>query len=255
MKLSVQKTIRMAMVFLFFATGLLMNNVARAQEKQILSMTEFTVKIGHEKQFEEGIKAWKACYLENKGEWTWNMWKRLNGKGSVYGMTSLSPTWAKIMDENDPADKKCMQIVKDKIIPHLESTEDNFATTIPEYSKAAIAEMNVIWVSYYKVDNSVSFKEVVKDIADIQQKVEGDKRGYWYSASGGGPESPNYFVVTPYKNFAALDVKRDATWDMVEKVKGKEETEKMRAKIRSSIKNSWMYMYKHMDDLSHNPVK
>jgi hypothetical protein len=75
MKLSVQSTIRMAMVFSFIALGISMHNVARAQEKQILSMTEFTVKIGHEKQFEEGIKAWKACYLENKGEWTWSMWK------------------------------------------------------------------------------------------------------------------------------------------------------------------------------------
>jgi hypothetical protein len=36
----------------------------------LMSVTEFTVKPGHEMQFREGIKAWKACYLENKGEWT-----------------------------------------------------------------------------------------------------------------------------------------------------------------------------------------
>ena len=255
MKLSDQRTIRMAMVVLVMTTSLLMNNVARAQESQILSLTEFTVKIGHEKQFEDGMKAWKTCYLENKGEWTWTMWKRYNGKGSVYGLTSMSPTWAKIGDENDPADKKCLQIVMDKIIPHVESTEDNFASTIPEYSKSANVENNVVWVSYYRVENSVAFREVVKAISDIQQKVEGDKRGYWYSANGGSPESADYFVVTPYKNFAALDVKRDATWDMVEKAVGKEESEKMRAKIRSSIKNSWRYLYKRMDELSHNPVK
>jgi len=255
MKIIGQKTMQMAILFSFIATGLLMTQVARAQEKQILSMTEFTVKIGHEKQFEDGIKAWKACYIENKGTWTWNMWKRYNGKGSVYGITSLSPNWAKIGDENDAAEKKCHQIVMDKIIPHVESTEDNFATSIPEYSKAALVDMNVIWVSYFKVDNSVSFKEVVKEISDIQQKTEGDKRSYWYNSNGGGPESPNYFVVTPYKDFAALDVKRDATWDMVEKAKGKEESEKMRAKIRSSYRNSWMYLYKRLDDLSYNPVK
>ena len=255
MKISEQRTIRLAMVFLFIAAGLLMNNVARAQEKQILSMTEFTVKIGHEKQFEDGIKAWKVCYLENKGAWTWTMWKRLNGKGSVYGMTSQSPTWAKIGDENDPADKKCMQIVMDKIIPHVESTEDNFATTIPDYSRTSNSETGIVWVSYYRVENSSAFNEVVKAISDVQQKVEGDKRGYWYSANGGSPESADYFVVTPYKNFAALDVKRDAIWDMMEKAMGKEESDKMRAKIRGSIKNSWRYLYKHMDDLSHNPVK
>jgi hypothetical protein len=255
MKTSKQKTVRMAMVFLFIAAGLLMNSVARAQQKQILSMTEFTVKVGHEKQFEDGIKAWKACYLENKGAWTWNMWKRLNGKGSVYGLTSASPNWAKMDEENDEAGKKCHQIAMDKIIPHVESTEDNFATSIPEFSKAALSEMNVIWVSYFQVENSVLFREILKENADIAQKAEGDKRGYWYVVNGGAPESADYFVVSTYKNFAALDVKRDGVWDMVEKAKGKEETEKMRDKFRSSIKNSWGYIYKLMDDLSHNPVK
>lgn len=248
---TLQKTIRLAMVFLLFAAGLSMNNVARAQQKQILAMTEFTVKVGHEKQFEDGVKAWKTCYLENKGEWTWNMWKRLNGKGSVYGLTSASPNWAKMDDENDEAGKKCHQIAMDKIIPHVESTEDNFATSIPEFSKAALTEMNVIWVSYFKVENSVLFKEVVKENADIAQKAEGDKRVYWYDVNGGGPESADYFVVSAYKNFADLDVKRDGVWDMVEKAKGKEETGKLRAKFRSSIKNSWSYIYKLMDDLSH----
>lgn len=255
MKLSEQITNRMAMVILVMAASLMMHNVARAQGNQILSVTEFTVKIGHEKQFVDGIKAWKACYLENKGEWTWTMWKRFNGKGSVYGITSMSPTWAKIGDENDPAEKKCHQIVMEKIIPHVESTEDNFATLIPEYSKTTNAENEVVWVSYYRVENSIAFKEVIKAISDIQQKVEGDKRGYWYGANGGSPESADYFVVTPYKNFAALDVKRDAIWDMVEKAVGKEESDKMRAKIRSSLKNSWRYLYKRLDDLSHNPVK
>jgi len=255
MKTSKQKTVRLAMVFLFIAAGLFMNSVARAQQKQILSMTEFTVKVGHEKQFEDGIKEWKACYLENKGAWTWNMWKRLNGKGSVYGLTSASPDWAKMDEENDEAGKKCHQIAMDKIIPHVESTEDNFATSIPEFSKAALSEMNVIWVSYFQVENSTIFREVIKENADIALKTEGDKRGYWYVVNGGAPESADYFVVSAYKNFAALDVKRDGVWDMVEKAKGKEETEKMRAKFRSSIKNSWGYMYKLMDDLSHNPVK
>lgn len=255
MRLSVQKTNRTALVFIFLAATLMMSKIAYSQEKQILSMTEFTVKIGHEKQFEDGIKAWKACYLENKGEWTWNMWRRYNGKGSVYGLTSLSPTWAKMMDENDPADKNCHQIVMEKIIPHVECVENNYASNLPEYSKSEIVEMNVIWVSYFKVENSVAFKEVIKDIAEVAQKAEGAKRGYWYNSVGGGAETPNYFVVTPYKDFAALDVKRDAVWEMVEKAKGKEETDKMRAKFRSSIKNSWMYLYKRMDELSHMPVQ
>ncbi|HSM49545.1 MAG TPA: hypothetical protein VK872_17120, partial [Draconibacterium sp.] len=98
MKLSVQKTKRMVMVLLFVVSAFLMSKNAMAQEKFILSSTEFTIKVGHESQFEEGLKAWKACYLENKGEWTWTMWKRYNGKGSVYVLTSNSPNWATMDD-------------------------------------------------------------------------------------------------------------------------------------------------------------
>lgn len=255
MKLSVQKTSRMAMVVLFIVAGLSMNTIAQEQQKSILSTTEFTVKNGHEKQFEDGVKAWKACYLENKGEWTWNMWKRYNGKGSCYVLASNSPNWAKMDDENDEAGKKCWQIVMYQIVPHIESSEDNFATSMPEWSKATPSEMGVIWVSFFQVENSVLFKEVVKEIGDIMQKVEGDKRGYWYDVEGGSPENADYYVTTPYKNFAALDVKRDAVWEMVEKAKGKEETEKLRTKMRNSLKDSWAYLYKRMDDLSHNPVQ
>jgi hypothetical protein len=255
MKLSVQKTIRLAMVFVFIVAGLSMNSVAQAPEKFILSTTEFTVKSGHERDFEEGIKAWKACYIENKGEWTWTMWQRYNGKGSVYVLASRSANWAEMDDENDEAGKKCRQIAMYQIVPHIESSENNFATSMPEFSKATAAEMGVIWVSFFKVENSVLFKEVVSEIGNIMKKTEGDNRSYWYDVDGGSPESADYYVTTPYKNFAALDVKRDAVWEMVEKAKGKDETEKLRAKFRSSIQDSWAYLYKRMDDLSNNPVQ
>lgn len=255
MKFSEQKTIRMTMIALFVVAVLSMSSVAQTPQKFILSTTEFTVKSGHASQFEEGVKAWKACYLENKGEWTWTMWQRYNGKGSVYVLSSNSPNWATMDDENDEAGKKCRQIAMDKIIPHVESTEDNFATSIPEFSRSGASEWGIIWVSFFKVENSVLFKEVVKEIADISQKAEGDKRGYWYDVDGGSPDFADYYVTTPYKNFAALDVKRDAVWEMVEKAKGKEETEKLRAKFRSSLEDSWAYLYKRMDDLSHDQVK
>jgi len=255
MKLFEQKTIRVAMIFALVTAGLFVNKITQAQEKFVLSMTEFTIKNGHERQFENGIKAWKDCYMENKGEWTWTMWKRYNGKGSVYGITSRHAKWAELDDENDEAGKKCWQIAIDNIIPHVESTNDHFATSMPEISRTSATEWGVIWVSEFKVENSTIFNETVKEISDIMVKAEGDKRGYWYYYNGGSPESADYFVVTPYKNFAAMDVERDGVWKMVENAKGKEATEKMRATFRSSLKNDWAYMYKRMGDLSNDQPK
>jgi len=255
MKFSEQKTIRMTMIALFVVAVLSMSSVAQTPQKFILSTTEFTVKSGHASQFEEGVKAWKACYLENKGEWTWTMWQRYNGKGSVYVLSSNSPNWATMDDENDEAGKKCRQIAMDKIIPHVESTEDNFATSIPEFSRSGASDMNVIWVSFFQVQNSVLFREIIKETSDIMQKAENNKRSYWYVSNGGSPESADFFVTTPYKNFAALDVERDGVWKLVENAKGKEYADKLRTSFRSTLENSWAYMFKRIEDLSHNPVQ
>lgn len=252
MKLIAQKTTRVTMTIALVAVALLLSFAVSAQQKFILSVTEFTVKPGHEMQFEDGIKAWKACYLENKGEWTWTMWRRYNGKGSVYLLGSISQKWAE-MDKTDEAGKKCWQVAMDKIIPHVECSEDNFATSIPEYSRSGASDWNVIWVSFFRVKNSVLFREIINETSEIIQKAEGDKRSTWYVTSGGGPGSPNFYVSTPYKDFAALDVERDGVWKLVENAKGKEYTEKLRASFRESVEDSWAYLYKRMDDLSHNP--
>jgi len=254
MKLTVQKTGGMAMIFMFVAMGLLMSNSVQAQDKFILSTTEFVVKSGHESKFEEGVKAWKACYLENKGTWTWTMWKRYNGKGSVYTLTSRSQNWAEL-DQSDDAGKKCWQVAMNKIVPHVESTEDNFGTSIPEFSRAGASEWGVVWVSFFRAENSVLFREIVKETSEIIKKAEGDFRSYWYVQNGGGPDAADFYVVTPFKNFAALDVERDGVWKMVENAKGKEETDKLRASFRSTLIDSWAYMYKRMEDLSHDPVQ
>ncbi len=254
MELAKQKMRKMAMVFMFVALGLLMSNSVQAQDKFILSTTEFVVKSGHESKFEEGVKAWKACYLENKGTWTWTMWKRYNGKGSVYVLTSRTKNWAEL-DQSDEAGKKCWQVAMDKIVPHVESTDDNFATSIPEFSRAGASEWGVVWVSNFRVDNSVLFRDIIKITSESIKKAEGDVRSYWYVQNGGSPESPDFYVVTPYKNFAEMDIERDGVWKMVENDKGKEEADKLRASFRSTLIDSWAYMFKRMEDLSHDTAQ
>jgi hypothetical protein len=252
MKLSKKRMIQVTMTLVFLTTGLIIDNVAQAQERFILTTTEFTIKNGHERQFEASIKAWKSCYLENGGEWTWTMWKRYNGEGSVYVLSSRMNKWAEL-DESDEVGRKCWPLVVDLIIPHIESTQDNFYRNIPEYSKSASSEMGVIWVTFFQVENNGLFRETIAEISDIIAEAEGDKRGYWYSASGGAPDSPDYFVTTPFENFAALDVERDGVWKMVENSKGEKATDEMQARFRESVSDMWAYIYKMMDELSHNP--
>lgn len=251
MKLLLQEKKRLASMFSIVIAALLLTIVSHAQEKFILSVTEFTVKNGHEKLFEDGVKAWKECYVENGGEWEWQMWKRNNGKGSVYALSSRIANWAEFDDAGDEAGKSCIPIALQQIVPHVESREVNYYRSMPEISKGPTTEMGVIWVTFFDVKNSTVFRQIVDEVNKVMKETEGDARGYWYDAAGGGPESPSYFVSTPFKNYAALDAERDGVWKMMEKAKGNEATDKMRDDFRASVNNTWSYIYKRMDDHSH----
>jgi hypothetical protein len=254
------KTIRVQMAnllfaILFIAVSTLFSNGIQAQESEkgfILSMTEFTVKRGHDIQFREGVKAWKACYLENKGEWTWNMWHRMNGEGNVYILSSRMANWAE-MDETNDDGKNCRDLVRNLINPHIESSENNFARFEPENSKAAPNSDPVLWVTSWQVNNSTKFKEIIKQLSEAIIQAEGSPRGYWYSLMGGNKDVPDFFVSTPFANFAALDLDRDNVWTIYENANGKEKREQLQAEYREAVKEVWSYLYKRDEEMSHNP--
>jgi hypothetical protein len=239
---------------MFFAASTPFTNGVDAQETErgfILSMTEFTIKPGHNNQFREGVKAWKACYLENEGEWTWNMWSRVNGEGNVYVLTSAMGNWAEMDDSTDEAGMKCRDIGRDLINPHVESAENNFLRFLPEYSKTYPNPDQVLWVTYWQVNNWSKFREIVKEVTDETAKAEGAPRGYWYRAMGGSKDAADFLVATPFANFAALDVERESAMNIYEKAKGKEKRDEMQAAWREVTDVAWSYIYRLAVDLSH----
>jgi hypothetical protein len=215
----------------------------------ILSMTEFKVKSGQNDQFREGVVAWKKCYLENGGTWTWNMWHRVQGEGNVYILTSRMEKWAE-MDETDEAAKKCRDIVKNQIIPHIETSADNFARFMPAISKEYPNPDALIWVTYWKLTNGLKFREIVKQLNEEVRKVEGAPRSYWYGMIGGSAQEPDIFAATPFKNYAAMDVERDAVWTIYENVYGKEKRDQLQDEFRATVDEVWSYIYNKVDELS-----
>ncbi|GAL72089.1 hypothetical protein [Jejuia pallidilutea] len=156
--------------------------------------------------------------------------------------------WAE-MDESDPAGKACRSIALDFITPHIESAEYNTARSIPEYSrKTALEGMSIVWVNSFKVKNSMVFNEIVKEVTSVIKSQEGDNRGYWYRQMAG--EGVNYFVSTPFKDFADLDNDKDGVWAVFEKAKGKAKTKEIREKFSAVIENSQSYTYTLETDLS-----
>ena len=229
---------------------LLLPITAQSQEQEsfIMNLTEFTIKFGHDINFTEGVKKWNKCYKDNNGTSTWNVWHRLQGKGNVYVIASRMQNWAE-MDEADAASKACRSIALDFITPHIESREFNTTRYMPEISRTApLGDNSIVWVTNFIVNNDPAFNDIIKQVTATISKKEGDKRGYWYSVMGG--EGSDYFVSTPFKDFAALDKDTDGVWKVYESVHGKSKTDEIRNKFRSVVDDLWSYTFTLEKELS-----
>jgi hypothetical protein len=249
-----QTSKKVAIPFFLLIAIMISGHVAVSQSAAtgpILSITEFTIKPGQNFQFREGVKAWKACYLENEGTWDWNVWSRVQGEGNVYALTSNMMNWAE-MDETDEAGRSCRDISRDLISPHVQSATNYLSRLMPDYSRNTPfdSEDRLVWVTYWRVNNGVAFREVVSEVQDARRSLEGGLRGYFYGAQGGGPDDFHYMMVNPHKNFASLDEPFEGAWTVLEKAKGEEARNQAQETFRQSVDNAWSYIYTWVEDMS-----
>lgn len=226
--------------------------VAQQNESILLNLSEITVKPGHDAQFIQGVKAWKECYLKNDGEDKWNMWRRVQGVGSVYTMTSAMANWAEMDEKGDEAGKECRMLVVNLIMPHVESVHYNIARSMPKVSRNSPMpeDTGLVWVYNVQVNNSTDFNHIISETSKALKNIEGNARGTWYATIGGAPEVSDYFVGIPFKNFADLDIERDGVWKVYEKAHGKKKADELRAKFRACVDNDWAYIYRLNKELS-----
>ena len=242
------KTLKSTLLALSILFLVPMTSQSQEPAGDIMNLTEFTIKYGHGGNFTEGIKKWKKCYKDNNGTSKWNVWHRVQGKGDIYVVTGRMANWAE-MEKQDPAGMACRAVGLEYITPHIESTEFNVTRYMPDISrKNAFDDMGLVWVTNFIVNDDLTFNEIVKDVTATVKTKEGDNRGYWYGVMGG--EGRDYFVSTPYKDFAGLDVDQENVWKVYENVHGKAKTKETRTKFRATYDDVWSYIYTLEKELS-----
>lgn len=233
---------------------LLMPQNVKAQNENLgplLSVTELVIKPGHEMQFREGIKAWMGCYSKNNGDWTWRLWQRQQGEGTVFVLASEMANWAE-MDKSDESGASCQDLGRTLINPHIEKATNHITRLQPGISKNALLTEDIIRVSFYSLNNANGHKmmEVVKEVEAIRKQANLEPNGYWYQWQTADPGSPSYHHVMPYKDFAAMDIMLEGVWQTVEKQAGKAKKDELQAAFRSSLELSWNYIYKLDKEIS-----
>jgi len=218
-------------------------------ESFLLNMTEITVKQGHNEEFLQGMRAYRKCYTDNGGTYDSNLWRRVQGDGAFYVLTSTMQNWAEMDEGGDEVRSKCWSNVLNYVRPHVQSVGRNIARSMPDLSRTTPMpeSTTVVWVYSVITNDGNSFTDAVKEIVGALKKAEGDSRGTWYSMQGGTPGTPNFFVALPNDNFASLDVDRDGVWTIYEKANGKAKTDALRAKFRATVSKDWSYLYRLID--------
>jgi hypothetical protein len=234
-------------VFIFLLPCLLL---AQNTKPILLTVSEITVKPGHNSQFLDGVKKWKECYLENNGTDSWNMWKRVQGVGNVYVLTGVLSNWAE-MDKEDPASKACQLVVTESIYPHVESNNFAITNSMPEVSRSPLDGMKMVWVTFFQVKNSRQFMDVIKEVSGVHRSSKGQPLGMWYDYAGGGPNDADYMVSTPYLSYADMDKEQEGPWEVYAAAQGEKKAKELREKFVASISDSWAYLYALNSELSH----
>jgi len=218
-------------------------------ESFLLNMTEITVKQGHNEEFLQGMRAYRKCYTDNGGNYDSNLWRRVQGDGTFYVLTSTMQNWAEMDEGPSDARNKCWSNILNHVRPHIQNVGRNIARSMPDLSRSsAMPETTtVVWVYNVIADDGNSFTDAVKELVGALKKAEGDTRGTWYSMQGGAPGTPDFFVALPNDNFASLDVERDGVWKVYEKANGKSKTDALRAKFRAAVSKDWSYMFRLID--------
>ena len=243
------KTIKQSIITLcivIFSIGILS---AQDQESEILTSTEITVKQGHRAQFIDGVKKWKACYLENNGQDKWNMWYRQQGEGNFYIMSGMMPNWAE-MDKEDKSGEACYAVLINFIMPHIGKINRRVAQTMPEVSKNSSEATKNILVNYYQVKKEYLFEEVITAVTETIKDKEGSARGEWYKVRFGGVDTPDFFFSLPFDKYADLDIKKDSPAKIYTDLVGQEKASEMWEKWFETLENSWSYTYKLESELS-----
>jgi hypothetical protein len=79
--------------------------------------------------------------------------------------------------------------------------------------------------------------------------------GSWYDVIGSSSNEPDYFVVTHYDNFAAMDEDRTGPYNVVKEQAGEERADELWDQFGDSLKDDWEYftvLLRRDTELSHS---
>ena len=224
-------------------------------DSHMLQVTRVEVKFGHVSKFRDGMQAWKDCYIENDGANHWSVWNNVDGRAGVFHIVSARQNWA-WLDSPDAAGRECWPVIEEQIAPHVTSVSTSFSRHMADWSGEAEG-YDVVRLHHFRAaGNARQFRETVGEITGILKEAEYEHLGAWYQIIGGDSARPNYFLVSHYDNFAAMDEDRTGPYQAVVDAIGEERGNALWDQFGESLRDDREYvseLLRRVEDLGREP--
>lgn len=221
----------------------------------MLEILRAEVKMGHNMQFRDGVKAYTECYADAGGTMSWNVWYNMDGEGSIYYRVAPRENWAEL-DVRDEAADSCYAILSEQIAPHMDSSATMYVRSMPDWSEDEQPDdATVARVHNFSVDDDYKFRGAISAVTGIRKAIAPEELGTWYAVIGGSQEDPEYFVVQQYKNFAAMDEDTMGPYGTLKEHSGEATADLIWNEYRDSLEEGdayWSELLRYDEELSYS---
>lgn len=237
-------------------------HAADADKANVTRLFRDVVDPKNQAEYENGVKAYNKCLAEHGAKGAWLAWGHETGNVYMYSYASEPHTWADF-DAMHAVSKTCDAVWRSAANPYLQGEISVFAIDQPELShmpKEHDATPALISVTLFTVSDRYgsdeAFTDGMKKIAAAAEKSKWSRPFTVMKTKGGDKDSPDYILLSPYKNWAAYGAGADPTlWKMVEGVYGKDETETLRKSLNDALKDVSNHVDAYNEELTYTPPK
>ncbi|HWN93866.1 MAG TPA: hypothetical protein VNT99_02430 [Methylomirabilota bacterium] len=225
--------------------------LAFAEDLSVARMVFFNAKPGSKASLEEAIKKQIASSGEQTNQWRWLTWEYASGEIPRYCVATFGHVWAEF--DHPPAgsqaelevDAASMLSPTPPVVQYFEHL-DEVSDFGMQTNTPTLAEISTFQLHYGKTSQ---FYAALREFHDALQRIGGPNRYEWFELRSGG-ETPQFMLMLPRANWAAVDTSADPFLNRLEETLGKKKAAKLFEQFTSAVKSHQRSVVRLRPDLS-----
>ncbi len=193
----------------------------------MLTIHEVNARISHIPEFIAGMEAYADCLEENDSEGGFSVWRSSDGDRTGFSIVSRFDTWGEFDEDNEAADA-CWgnEEIRAGVFDHMSSWKTSYAEKMSAWSGNA-ENYTVVHLHNFRVSDGPDFRALVGEMMGYMAEAEYPYQPDWFNVMATDYWAPDFFAVSHFENFAAMDQERAGLMGVLRDAVGDERAEQM----------------------------